>query len=100
MADLRFNTATMQSSVESYRKIAEDMLALKKDLEGKIEELRNVSWQSAAGQAFVDEYKDGWAANVDKHTVVLAELASLIEKAAQDYERLAEKADALKVEAL
>lgn len=95
MADLKYDTEQLALSAANYREAAETMERVKQDLKSKVDALRDVHWQSTAGEAFMSMYEDTWADSVDKYVAVLNKMAELLNRAAQDYDSVTDKLTAL-----
>lgn len=91
MPDLKYNTSDLRDSAAKYRDIADEMKSVKTDLKKQISDLKDVYWKSEAGEEFMNLYEDSWATNVDKYVAVLREMASILEKAANDYDDVTSK---------
>ena len=95
MADLAFNTEEIRGTAKIFRENAENMLQLKDELRGKIQNLKDVNWKSEGGAAFQELYEDNWSKNVEKYGAMLKEMAGMLDDAAKDYEALADQASRL-----
>lgn len=91
MPDLKYDTTNMRISAAKYRQTAHTLLTVKNDLKREISDLKNIHWKTSAGTAFMSMYEDTWAVNVDKYVAVLVEMASLLERAASDYDSVSRK---------
>lgn len=91
MADLKYDTEMMRTTAQNFNDIADRMTTLKESLAKQIDDLKSVYWKSDAGSAFQDMYKDGWASNVDKYVAVLNEMASQLQQAASEYDKITDK---------
>lgn len=95
MPDLKYDTETMRDTATKYREIATTMQDLQKTLKKEIEDLKNNYWKSAAGTAFQEMYEEGWSTNVDKYVKILEEMARQLDKAANDYDDITVKLNAI-----
>lgn len=91
MADLKYDTEQMRESAKKYREAADTMDSLKDDLKSSISNLRDNDWKSAAGEAFLEMYEDGWADSVKNYVAVLKGMADLLDRAAEDYDSVTRK---------
>lgn len=91
MADLKYDTEQLAQSASKYREAAEIMNSVKQDLKTKVAALKDVHWQSTAGEAFMAMYQDTWAESVDKYVAVLNKMAELLDRAVQDYDSVTDK---------
>jgi len=98
MYDLKIDTDFMQTTIDEYQNIYEDILALKDCLTKEMENLKSVYWQSEAGNAFFDKYNAGWADNVEVYLNVVLFLKDQLQKAKGSYEGLCIAADKIKID--
>lgn len=92
MPDLQYDTECMRKSAKTFYEKAELLITVKDDLKKQIDDLKSIYWQSDAGDAFMNMYKDTWADNVEKYAAVLKEMSKLLEKAADDYDEVSKEA--------
>lgn len=99
--DLRYDTEAISKAITEYRDIATEMDTLKKELSTLFVQLKDEDWKSKAGEAFSEKYEEDWAANVDKYTAVVNELANILEHVNTNYyEPLVERAEGLQLQTL
>ncbi len=91
MPDLQYDTGELRRSAKRYRDSADKMKKVKTELQKSISDLKTVHWKSEAGTAFQEMYENTWSVNAEKYAAVMEEMASQLERAAEDYDDVTRK---------
>lgn len=87
-SDLKFDVDAFSTAINEYNSVSEELMKIKCDLETQLQNLKDGYWKTQAGEAFLNQYNQGWADNVQKYILVLQELAKLLKRAQSDYSQL------------
>ena len=96
MSDLKFDTAAFIKAANAYVELADNMEALKRELEDDIRHLVRTEWVSPASRAFMDQYQELWAKNVMEYVTFLRYLNTLMRSAGTEYDALAQRIEQIK----
>lgn len=88
--DLVVNVAELVAAAESFAGIANEMDAIKNNLQKHINTLASETWVSKGGETFQKQYCTGWSTNCAKYTALLRELSEMLISAASEYSQLGE----------
>ncbi len=95
MAKFRVDTDVLQSTINTYATVIDDIEKAISDAQKAIDVLRTSGWKTNASRAFFDNYDNSWKTNVNNRVKVIKHLKECLEDAKSDYEALCSEASRL-----
>lgn len=95
MAKFRVDTDVLQSTINTYATVIDDIEKAISDAQKAIDVLRTSGWKTNASRAFFDNYDKSWKTNVNNRVKVIKHLKECLEDAKSDYETLCSEASRL-----